>query len=296
MRNLKQMTTLLLALLLALATAGWASAQAEMPYFQSADFNVPILLGWENQSAPGIAQFSQPAGRATIRTTLAAGTDAPAAAAADLAGWLGLTALAAPAYSGKVNLADGTWHVLAQEIDAERSASQLVRAAGDRFIVISFLESEPAARTWMLAIAQADETLHTPEAEIDSALQNMAQTRLSDLAALGTITLPAGDWLVFQSETTQAAGSSFGNDSFIALQTALPGELMPTDELISLADAWQSTALGFFITPDNSPYLWLGVAVSLLILSVLVGSFAWRARAVQKDLAMLEQLRSADRA
>ena len=288
MYTAKRTTRFLLALLLALASAGWTSAQAETPYYQSADFNVPILAGWQNQSADGAAQFSLPSASATIRTTLAAGTDAQSAAAADLTGWLGLTKLDASVYSGKVNLADGTWHVLAHDIDAERSASQLARQAGDRFIVITFLESEPASRTWMLAVAQADETLETPEPEMDGALQQLTQLRLDDLEATGTSALPGGDWLVFQSETAQAAGSLFGNDSYIALQEGALGDLT------ALADAWRGTLLGFFITPDNSLYLGLGLAVSLLILAALMGSFVWRARALQKDLAMIEQLESAD--
>ncbi len=287
MRRAKRTTTILLALL-ALALAGWTSAQAEMPYFQSADFNVPILVGWQNQSVDGVAQFHQPSAAVTIRATMTAGADAQAAAAADLAGWLGLANLAAPVYSGKVNLADGTWHVLAHDIDAERSASQLARQAGDRFIVITFLESEATSRTLMLAIAQADEMLDTAEPEIDSALQQLTQLRLDDLEAAGAFELPGGDWLVFQNETAQAAGSIFGNDSYIALREGPPGDLA------SLADAWRNMLLGFFITPDNSLYLGLGLAVSLLILAALMGSFAWRARALQKDLTMIEQLESAD--
>ena len=287
MRRAKRTTTILLALL-ALALAGWTSAQAEMPYFQSADFNVPILVGWQNQSVAGVAQFHQPSAAATIRVTMTAGADAQAAAAADLAGWLGLANLAAPVYSGKVNLADGTWQVRAYDIDAERSASQLARQAGDRFIVITFLESEVTSRTLMLAIAQADEMLDTAEPELDSALQQLTQLRLDDLEAAGAFELPGGDWLVFQNETAQVAGSLFGNDSYIALREGPPGDLA------SLADAWRNMLLGFFITPDNSLYLGLGLAVSLLILAALLGSFAWRARTLQKDLAMIEQLGNAD--
>ncbi|MCY3574263.1 MAG: hypothetical protein OXG92_10040 [Chloroflexi bacterium] len=282
----------MLALLLALG--GWTSAQDESPYFQSAAFNVPILAGWENQSGAGIAQFHNPAARATIRSAMADGADAPAAAAADLAGWQGLSELDAPVYSGKVNLADGTWHVLAYDLDEGRSASQIARRADDRFIVISFLESDPASRTLMLAIAQADESLESPAPELDSALQQVTPLRLAELAAAGAFQQPGGDWLVYHSETARAAGSIFGNDSYIALQTGSAGEQMALGDFLALADAWQSTALGFFITPDNSLYLWLGVAVSLLMLLTLIGSFAWRARGLRKDLAMLEKLASAD--
>ena len=286
MRCAKRNTILLLALLLTFAA--WTSAQDEAPYYQSADFNVPIIAGWQNQSANEAAQFHKPAASATIRAAMATGADAEAAAAADLASWLGLAELTAPVYRGKVNLADGTWHVLARDIDAQRSVSQVARQAGDRFIVISFLESDPSSRIVMLAIAQADETLETAEPEMDSALEQLTGLRLDNLTAAQARALPGGEWLVYQSETALVAGSLFGNDSYIALQEGTAGDLA------ALADAWRGTLLGFFITPDNSPYLWLGITVSLLILAALAGSFAWRARALQKDLAMIEQLEKAD--
>ncbi len=273
----------LAALLLALIGGSWAVAQDEVAYYQSAAFNVPILAGWQDQSAEGAAQFHWPAAQATIRTAMASASDAQAGAEADLTSWLG-TNPGVPVYSGKVNLADGTWRVLAYDIDESTTASVMARRAGERVIVISFLESEPTSRTWMLVIAQADEMLDTPEPEMDGALGQLTQLRLDDLEAAGTSALPGGDWLVFQSGTAQAAGSIFGNDSYIALQEGALGDLT------ALADAWQSTLLGFFITPDNSLYLGLGLAISLLILAALAGSFLWRGRNLRKDLALIEQL------
>ena len=89
-------------------------------------------------------------------------------------------------------------------------------------------------------------------------------------------------------ESEQAAGSVFGNDSYIALRQGAPGDLA------ALADAWQRTALGFFITPDNSLYLALGLAVSFAILGMLMLSWLWRGRQINKDLAMLRELAEAE--
>ena len=63
----------------------------------------------------------------------------------------------------------------------------------------------------------------------------------------------------------------------------------PSD-LAALADAYNRTLLGFFVTPDNSQYLALALAVVLVILGTLLGSLYWRERNVRKDLALLEEL------
>jgi hypothetical protein len=47
---------------------------------------------------------------------------------------------------------------------------------------------------------------------------------------------------------------------------------------------------GFFITPDNSGYLWLGLAVSLGTILVLIASIYLRYRNAEKDLLMIENL------
>lgn len=47
---------------------------------------------------------------------------------------------------------------------------------------------------------------------------------------------------------------------------------------------------GFFITPDNSGYLWLGLAVSLGTILVLIASIFMRYRNAAKDLQTIENL------
>lgn len=47
---------------------------------------------------------------------------------------------------------------------------------------------------------------------------------------------------------------------------------------------------GFFITPDNSGYLWLGLAVSLGTILVLIVSIFLRYRNAEQDLKTIEQL------
>ncbi len=276
----------LLLLLLAASAFAQDEEQEEVPYFQSPAFNAPIIIGWDDQSTAHIAQFEQAQSRAIIRTALVAESAPAAAAAADLAALLGAAA-PPPVYSGKVNLADGTWHTLVYEIDAATTASVMARQAGDQAVVISFVESDPATRAVMLTLAQADDTAAEATAEIAVALETLAGASLSGLPAAGTVTLPSGDWLTYGDAELAAMGMVFGNDSYIALQTGAGSDLAA---LQILADAWNRTVLGFFITPDNSPYLALGLAVTFVILGALIFSFYWRSRGLRQDLALLEEL------
>ena len=278
MRRGMFLTALLLAVI-----GGWTLAQDEVAYYQSAAFNVPILAGWQDQSAAGAAQYHLEAEQATIRVAMVDASDAQAGAEADLRRWLG-AAPGQPVYSGKVNLADGTWRSLVYDMDETRAASVMARQAGNRVIVISFLESDPAARTLMLTVAQADDTQPDASPEIAAAAMSLAGVDMTSLAPLGIASLPSGEWSTFETDSVSAMGMVFGNDSYVALREGAPGDLA------ALADAYSRALLGFFITPDNSLYLALGLAASFLILGLLAGSFVWRGRNLRKDLALIAQL------
>jgi len=274
-------------LLFALITVGLASAEdgeeTSAPYFQSYAFNVPILAGWEDQSTEDIAQFHLAEARATIRTATVEATEAIAAAEADLAALTSIQ-VPPPTYRGKVNLADGTWNVLVYDLDAETTASVMARQAGARALVISFVERDPATRTVLLTLARTDDAHDDAGPEIVLAIDAIGGTLPSFLAQAENVILPSGEWVVYTGEGAAAMGMVFGNDSYVALGEGAPGDLA------ALADAYNRTLLGFFVTPDNSQYLALALAVVLVILGTLVGSLYWRERNVRKDLALLEEL------
>lgn len=276
---------------LALVGVGAARAQDETiktaAYFQSRAFNTPILEGWEDQSSDDIAQFHLAEASATIRTAMIKASDPVKAAEAELAALTGIKA-SPPVYRDKVNLADGTWTNLVFELDAETTASVMARIAGERIAVISFVERDPAARTVLLTLAQADDALDEASPEIGGALEAMAGISLADLSRTESVALPSGEWVSFAGDGAQAMGMVFGNDSYVALQMGAPGDLA------TLAEAWNRALLGFFITPDNSGYLALGLAAAFAILGMLVGSLFWRERVMRKDLALLEALAADD--
>lgn len=282
--------SILPVLLLALLTVGIVAGQDDdisLRYFQSAAFNAPILEGWEDQSTEDVAQFYLPTAQTTIRTAIVRGGDAIAAAEADLARHLAMQIMP-PVYQDKVNLADGTWAVLVYELDDATTASVMARQDNSQVVVVSFVERNPAARTVMLTIAQSDESQDAATAEITVALEALAGTSLNDLEESESLDLPSGHWTAHKSVAVSALGMVFGNDSFIALQE---GEI---GELAALADAWNRTLLGFFVTPDNSDYLALGLIVVFVIMGTLLFSFVWRSRGIQKDLALIEALERED--
>ncbi len=274
--------SILVVLLLASQIAA-QDADRIVPYVQARGFNAPALEGWENQSTEEIAQFHFAAAEATIRAAIVAADDPITAAQTDLAEWLRVE-VGPPVYSDKVNLADGTWQVLIFDIDAATTASVMARRQEAQVVLISFVERAPDARSMMLTLAQADDSLDAATPEIARALQELAGVDIVQLESTGSIALPSGEWQAYERPGLSAMGMVFGNDSYVALQEGALADLAP------LADAWNRTLLGFFITPDNSGYLALGLAAAFIILGLLILSYFWRARTLRQELALLNAL------
>lgn len=269
--------------LCALWPCGGLLAQEEptVPYFQSAAFNAPIPAGWQDQSRAGIAQFYQAAAQATIRTRIIPAGDVTDAVEQDLQAWLG-SPVDSPVYQGKVNLADGTWRSLVYQIGDDATASVMARPNETGIIVISFVEAHPAAKIIMLTIAQAEQ--NDAQTEMTAALQTFKISGRADLSAPQTLTLSSGEWLLQSSAAAAVMGRALGNDSYIALAEG------GAESLPGLADAYHSSLLGFYITPDTSTFLWLGLAASFGILGILLFSFVWRRRGLQKELVLIQAL------
>lgn len=256
-----------------------------IPYFQSQTFNVPVLDGWENQSTSEIAQFYHADTQATVRTAIVNTGDSIVGAQQDLETFLGHE-VDDPIYNDKVNLADGTWAVLVYQVDDTTTASAMARQNEGRTFVISFIESNPDAKVFMATIAHTDDSnAGDPTLEIATAVETFTTASVDDLTAPETMVLPSGEWTMqTHSDDVSAMGWIFGNDSYLAVADG------SIDNLTDLANAYNTTLLGFFITPDNGGYLILGLVASLGTLLILVFSIFWRARNLEKDLAVIQQL------
>ena len=132
----------------------------------------------------------------------------------------------------------------------------------------------------MLAIAtRSDESAADASGEIATAIDRLLDPPAT-LERQESLALPSGEWTECLSGRCvhTAMGMVFGNDSFIALAESA------AEPLPALADAYNRTLLGFFITPDNSPYLALGLAATFIILGLLIAwqSVLARARAAER--------------
>lgn len=286
--KLIRVTVIVLCLLLISGGAGGSDHDETVPYLRTGGLNVPVLAGWENQSTDEFAQFFLAEYKATIRAAILSLEDPLAAAQAELASRLDVET-GPPVYSGKVNLADGTWQVAIFEPDAETSASFMARRVGERAVVISFIERDESNRILMLTMAQEGEARGSAHGELVAATDLLMSPLLGEHGSVSEVALSSGTWVLYPGAGHTRTGMVFGNDSFMALATGPIGV-----EIVTLADAFFTVLLGFFITPDNSGYLALGLAVVFAILGGLVLSFGWRARNLEKDAALIQQLAQAD--
>ena len=245
------------------------------------------LKDGKTRAAKQVAQFHLGSSQATIRMAIVPLADPLAAVEKELLETFDLQP-GAPIYQDKVNLADGTWTVRAYQPNADTSVSVMARRIESKTVVISFVESNPAVSVFLATIAQAGDTRDDPSTEIGIALEAYAATTIDELGEPSTLSLPSGSWRVFANKDFTAMGMVFGNDSYVAVSVG------PSESLSLLADAYYTTLLGFFVTPDNSRYLALAMAAVFGILGLLIFSFYWRARNIDKDLAMIESLERDD--
>lgn len=286
---MKYLRLILIGLWLSIAFSGVIAQEDEelpvVPYFQSDAFNVPILETWEDQSTDNHAQFYHPEEQVTIRTAFVNGNDSIAGAKADLEAFLGTT-LDDPVYSDSVNLADGTWAVLVYQVDTATTASAMAKRDEGRIYVVSFIETNPDAEIVMATIEHTEDSPEDdPSVEIATLVNLFTNSTRNAPENMETAELPSGEWHIQSyGDDIIAMGFIFGNDSYLALANGA------NDALPELANAYNTTLLGFFITPDNSGYLVLGLAFVLGVLFILAFSIVWRSRSLEKDLAVIQQL------
>ena len=215
MRLMNRIILLLLALLPVFSVLAQEEAST-VPYFQSPAFNVPIPPGWEDQSTDSHAQFHLARIEATIRVAIVAIDDPLAASETDLGEWLG-SDIGLPVYQSKVNLSDGTWTVLAYEVDDDTTASAMARRERSGSVVISFVERDPSLRAAMLTIAQSAESSDDASAEIAIAVEALTDASLPDLTYVGRLPEPNPEWDLYLGDDVSVAGMVFGNDSYVVL-------------------------------------------------------------------------------
>ena len=296
-------TVLLLALL---PIAGASQAQSdeeptppEIPYYRSSSsFNVPILEldGWDVENTREDALYSNAALNARLYVTAVKTTDDSEAIQAAVAAVYDGD-LPEARHESRIGLSNGTWTQRLFSID-ETSISTLALVRRDRTFVVTLIEDSPDYSAYQLAVrTPPSETTNddgTPRPDFEAGVDTALSTFLgedndfvlddsTDLTALGAdsmlnrYTVGDEEFALFALDFDFITYATFADDTNTAQQ---------------LGEAFNTVFLGFFITPDNSNFLYLALAVVATIYVALIGSMWLRYRNVRKDMALVEELAS----
>lgn len=286
MRNL-----LLLALIFVLA---WpAVAQDEAPsdedlpaieYVRSpSGFNVPVLDDtWQRQEDASSVLFTHDAA-AQIQVASIETLDDEAAIQTAL-GDLVDTAAVEPLYTDRIGLGNGTWTQSVYKVD-DLTATALALVRRDRTFVITFVEINADYDAYHLAVRNSDVESSDPQEGVGLAVERLLDDEFEAADSAQPLDLPSGAWQQYvYGEDATAYGLVFRGISYTTVITG------STDAADDIADAFNTIFLGFFMTPNNDEFLYLGLASVAFILLGLIGSMWWRYRNARQDLQTLSEL------
>lgn len=281
----------IIALLLLLAVPLSAQEEAaeedvpEIDYYRSpVGFNVPVLGdGWVEQGDGETALFVNETLSAQIQVTAVRTLDDEEAIQTALDNFLADSSVE-PVYSDRIGLTNGTWtQNIYQDGDSTISALALVRS--DRTFVVSFVETSADYDAYQLTVRNSDPESLDPQEGVANALERLLSIDPDEPESITALNLPSGEWQEYDySADLTAYGFVFRG---ITYSTIITGDAPDGAEL---ADAYDTVFLGFFMTPNNDEFLYLGLASSAFIFLVLIGSIWWRFRNARQDLQLIEQL------
>lgn len=263
--------------------------EPEIPFYSSSEgFNVPILSTWVDESDNMTALFTNTDLQARIVTAAAGEGDDPTAVASDK---LGITIGSEPIFTNRVNTADGTWEQRYYD-EGDTHISILSKTQEGRRYVIAFIESNPDVAVYMPLIDRTwDDESALPG--IEQSIESLGIATADELPepTLGTVSLPTGEWQTatydLDGTIVTGYGLNFGVTDYVAIAV---GDNASVPDLV---DAYNYTLLGgFFVTTSNVEYLYLGLAVVVIIFAVLLISMWMRWRNARRDLRTVEQLTS----
>jgi hypothetical protein len=264
----------------------------EIPYFRaSSSFNVPVLEleGWQNQSTPDEAIFVHEGYHAVIRVTAVPTLDDNAAIQTAIAALFD-GEVGEPLRESRIGVSNGTWTQQLYSVD-NTSISSFALVRGDRTFVITLFENSADYNAHHLAVRSPQLDTETTDfaGGIDLAMQtllgdenNFALIDHIDMSGFGRVS--ALNRYRNDDRALNVFAQEFDGITYATIST---GEINTTARL---SEAMETVFLGFFITPDNSNYLYLGLTAVVIIYIALIGSMWVRYRNVQKDMALVEEL------
>jgi len=284
---------LLFALLLIVGTVvaqdTETDTKAKIPFVQlNGNFSVPEI-NWVTETGDNFVWFVNREINAQIYVTVVDTQDVSEAISQTIP-TLSNDKFDAPFLDGIAARTTGTWTVqLFESGDTSISAYGMLQSG--KVYVVLFAESSPNYKAYNYPIRP--EILVPAEDEVENMLisssDTVLKTVLSQDVTDAEISYPSADnsrWILAQYSDTLAT-TDFLYDNLVFV-TMVDGD---TSSITTLANAFDTVFLGFVITPDNSEYLYLGLTFASVIMLALLGSMWLRYKNVQKDMALLEELR-----
>ncbi len=252
-------------------------------FYNSRDgFHILIPAGWENRSTEAYAHFHHAETAVdvyAITRPLQAGQDDALAAA--FAG-LPIERPAAPAEVRTVNLVNGEW-TQQISINAPRRTTVYTQPFAESLHVIVWDSPTGSAQP---AIVPGEEI----ESGLEAALAALGFTE-AEAASLDDRAIGAQTWTIasFEDDPAAAIARVRGTLTYavVALEPVESIEALPLF-FMQLSD--------YFVTPQTTPFLYLGLAATALVMLVLIGSMALRARALKQEAITIAALAQEDRA
>jgi hypothetical protein len=274
----KIITLFALLLLLALPAAA-QEATEESPTFTFYNspndrFHVLIPPGWEDRSTDTLAHFVS--GTEQIYTLSARTGDTSQGMASALES-VGLAVN--PFAEAEVRLSNGTWQQKLYTLEDGRALTAFGQSFEGMTYTVAYL-SETGTRP--LIASGEDEPTNT------AAALALLGAQPTTAESAGEITLNGISWGEFAAEgedTYTVVTRSSGSASFVFVQPAEAAQ--PPDVF------FYTLLVDFFVTPETTDYLALGIAAVSVIMLAMIGTMWLRWRNLRQDMRTLDQLGSA---
>ena len=270
------------------------SAEVIVELFSSADserrFNVPVpnTAGWVNLSEGNTAHFQNETLFADIYVTAMAGTAVEDNIDSTLSNLIAGFSEEAPIpfATAQVNLGGTRWTQALYQLADGRDITAFGGIRGENTYLLIYVNSDPESDYYNLITQQSDEA--NLDEGVAEALQIFDESFDGTPDEVDTVELSNGEWTrqVYEEANIRLiAQERLGNVTYIAIERG-DGHLLD-----GINKQFLTVFLGFFLTPANDQYLILGVVATAILMFGLIGSYFLRQRNLQKDIALIQQLR-----
>ncbi|MDZ4672076.1 MAG: hypothetical protein SH821_14495 [Phototrophicales bacterium] len=261
-----------------------------IPYFVAENsarkFNVPLPFDWENASTdPNIAHFTHPDGLGDIYALSVDVSDPLSAVQNAIRQVLGDDVTLTSRYSGQFQLDGNDWGKFAFVADSG-AITAFTQTRNEAVYVVFYDYPKTDHEFYFMAqnVVQTEE----PQAAVLIALKSLYPELPDAPQSEATVTLSNGDWTRQMYETDAspvvALWQRRGAVVYIAVEN---GDGTVVD---GVNKALFTSLFGFFVTPQNLDYLWLGLAVTFGIALIFVISLFARHRSLTRDEALVREL------